>query len=122
MITLMVALLGWGAAYYHQRRITSKQARTYKGSASLNSDYESAIQQGELDRDVLPDLRHKMMAAYSAISTLGRRKIQTPDFEALHGSHLTDWIECLDCTQAQKEELLRSREKENYFLESQSAG
>ena len=119
MVTLMVVLLGWGATYYHQRRIINKQTKAYKDLASLNSDYESAIRHRELKLDILPDLRYKMMSAYSSISALGRRKIQHPDFDMLTGSHLNDWIARLDFTETQKEELLHSRDKTKYFLETQ---
>lgn len=119
MFTLIIVLLGWGGTYYSQRKTINKQTKAYKDLESLNLDYESALRHRELKLDILPELRYRMMAAYSSISALGRRKIQHPDFQALHGSHLSDWMERLDFTDVQKEELLQSRDKTKYFLETQ---
>ena len=119
IFTLLLALLGWGITYYRQRKIINKQTKAYKDLESLNAAQEAELRERELKVDILPELRYKMVSAYRSISSLGRRTVQHPDFEALTGSHLNDWMARLDFTDSEKEELLHSRDRKKYFLETQ---
>lgn len=45
MITLMIALLGWCATYYHQRRIINKQAKRVKPRCTPRSATMESIEE-----------------------------------------------------------------------------
>ena len=115
---LIISILGWATTYLYQTKILERQKKAEQEINRLDLVYQS-VTSHQLTLDVLPVAREKMLETHGRIAYLHRAVVEYPDFSTWSEAQLNDWVRSLEFTSFQKASLMRTPDKEKYYLETQ---
>jgi hypothetical protein len=134
LLSLLLTISGWGITAYYQRRILERQISADKERLAQQFAHEKEMlelqyqqkmreyEQQEIHKQKLESMqtvRDKMLDAFSRTLHLNRRLLTYPDFNTMSPSQLKDAIANLEFSDSQKEELLKAKNKADYYIDTQ---
>jgi hypothetical protein len=118
-ISLMITIVGWTVTYRNQSKILARQIKAEQEIKRLDLAHQIASSDRQLQWEVLPLAREKMLETHGRIAYLHRPVVEYPDFSTWSEPQLNDWVRSLEFTSFQKASLMMAPDKEKYYLETQ---